>query len=303
MRRLFRLIGRAAALLLFCPGLCHAWSFRAHETINGTACDLVPAEASPFFQANKDYIVRHSGDPDLWAQGKLPDGRRVSPEEPPRHFIDLDELDEPPFEKIPQLYEEAVRQFGRDRLNGAGTVPYRIQDLTRRLTAAFERKDWSRAVRLASWLGHYTADAHMPLHTTKNYDGKETGNDGIHKRFEVEMIDRFPEFTTLTASPARPVRYVRNVPAFVFAFTLSSYRYVSKLLQADDVARQADPNLGDRYFRELHDASAGRLAMQRMTDSAYDLAALWYTAWVDAGKPRLPDTPAPQLSDDATPRE
>jgi hypothetical protein len=40
-----------------------------------------------------------------------------------------------------------------------------------------------------------------------------------------------------------------------------------------------------------------------MTDSAYDIATLWYTAWVDAGKPRLPDTPAPQLSDDATPRE
>ena len=290
-------------LLCLCPALCLGWGYRAHETIAGAACDLVPAEARPFFQANKEYIVRHANDPDLWAQAKRTDGSRANPEEPPRHFIDLDDLEDPPFEDIPYTYDEAARQFGRDRLKKAGTVPYRIQDLTRRLTEAFEGKDWGRSVRLASWLGHYVADAHMPLHTTRNYDGKETGNDGIHKRFEVDMIDQFPEFTILAASPAQPVRYVRNVPSFVFAFTLASYRYIPRLLQADDVARRADPSLGERYYRELRDASAGRLAMQRMTDSACDIASLWYTAWVNAEKPPLPDTPASQLSDDATTRE
>jgi hypothetical protein len=158
-------------------------------------------------------------------------------------------------------------------------------------------------VRLAAWLGHYAADAHMPLHTTKNYDGKETGNDGIHKRFEVEMVDRFPEFERLTASPGRPVQYVHNIPEFVFTFVLSSYRCVPQLFHADNIARQADPDFGDRYYHELRDASAGKLAMQRMTDAAHNIASLWYTAWVDAGKPPLPKEQLAQPPDEATLKE
>jgi hypothetical protein len=252
--------------------------------------------------SNKDYIVQHSGDPDRWA-AKGPDGKRLHPEEPPRHFIDLDELQPPPFDDFPRTYNKAARKFGRQRLDKAGTVPYRIQDLEKRLTEAFERKDWARAVRLAAWLGHYVADAHMPLHTTKNYDGQETGNDGIHKRFEVDMVDRFPEFEHLTASPAQPVKYVKDIPEFVFIFTLASYHCIPKLLRADNVAREADPEFGDRYLLALRDASAGRMAMQRMTDSACDIASLWYTAWVNAGKPALPDTAVPEPPDAETPME
>ncbi len=269
------------------PALCLAWGFQAHQTINSTACDLTPPQARAFFLANRDPIVAHAGDPDQWA-AKRPDGTRLDPAEPPRHFMDLDELAEPPFENIPFTYDEAARRFGRDRLNKVGTVPYRIQDLHRRMERAFKEKDWARVVRLAAWLGHYVADAHMPLHTTKNYDGKETGNDGIHRRFEVDMVDRFSEFQRLSASPALSVRHVKDVPDFVFAFTLASYRYIPKLFQADDIARKTDPNLADRYYQALRDASAGHIAMQRMTDAAHALASLWYTAWVDAGKPELP---------------
>lgn len=279
------------------------WGFQAHKTISGTACEIVPVEIRPFFQANKEWIIAHSGDPDLRAQKRLPDGQRVYPEEPWRHFIDLDELDDPPFQNIPYTSDEAVRRFGRTRLDKAGTVPYVIQDLERRLEESFKHKDWPRAVRLAAWLAHYVADAHMPLHTTKNHDGQETGNDGIHKRFELEMVDRFPEFGRLTASPAFGVRYVRDIPAFVFSFTLSSYRYISKLLKADNVARQTDPSYGERYYSALRDASAGHIAQQRMTDAAHAIASLWYTAWVDAGSPKLPDIAVPQPPDDKLPWE
>ena len=59
------------------------------------------------------------------------------------------------------------------------------------MVEALRAGDWTSAVTWAADLGHYTADSHQPLHCTKNYDGQNTGNDGVHFRFEVMMMDRF----------------------------------------------------------------------------------------------------------------
>jgi hypothetical protein len=38
-------------------------------------------------------------------------------------------------------------------------------------------------------LGHYIGDAHVPLHTTSNYNGQKTNQHGIHGLWE----SRIPE--------------------------------------------------------------------------------------------------------------
>ena len=40
-------------------------------------------------------------------------------------------------------------------------------------------------------IGHYVADAHVPLHAVVNYNGQRTGQTGIHNRWEDELFMRF----------------------------------------------------------------------------------------------------------------
>ncbi len=49
---------------------------------------------------------------------------------------------------------------------------------------------------------HYMQDAHQPFHASINYDGQLTGNNGIHARFERDLVERFE--SRLTIAPAPP---------------------------------------------------------------------------------------------------
>ena len=52
----------------------------------------------------------------------------------------------------------------------------------------------------AAYLSHFVADTTMPLHTTRNYDGQLTGNNGIHRRIEVEIVARFHNVSMIAPS-------------------------------------------------------------------------------------------------------
>ena len=45
----------------------------------------------------------------------------------------------------------------------------------------------------ASDLGHYVADAHVPLHTSLNYNGQLTGQKGIHAFWESRLPELFSD--------------------------------------------------------------------------------------------------------------
>ena len=51
----------------------------------------------------------------------------------------------------------------------------------------------------AGILSHYTADCMMPLHTTKDYDGKKKANGGFSQKGIHAKIDGFPEKNGFTA--------------------------------------------------------------------------------------------------------
>ena len=77
--------------------------------------------------------------------------------------------------KMPRYWNEAVEQFTEDTLQAYGIVPYHINRVSRWLTKAFENKDAEQILRLSADIGHYIADANVPLHTTENYNGQLTG--------------------------------------------------------------------------------------------------------------------------------
>ena len=80
-----------------------------------------------------------------------------------------------------------------NELMAHGVVPYFIPVQYNRLVHAFLDNDPKQVLRLAADLGHYVADAHVPLHATMNYNGQMTDQVGIHAFWESRIPELFAE--------------------------------------------------------------------------------------------------------------
>lgn len=102
----------------------------------------------------------------------------------------------------------AVQKFTEDTLQAYGIVPWYIPVMYRRLVNAFKRGSVDRILYYSAEIGHYIADAHVPLHTTLNYNGQLSGQHGIHAFWETripehsaEDYDHFVEGHTISPIP------------------------------------------------------------------------------------------------------
>src|SRR5690606_23905500 len=88
-------------------------------------------------------------------------------------------------------WSSAVAMFTERKLRAAGIIPWQIEITYGRLREAMYAKDLARILRHAADLGHYVSDAHVPLHTTRNYNGQFTNQRGIHAFWETRLPERF----------------------------------------------------------------------------------------------------------------
>ncbi|MFQ5961620.1 MAG: hypothetical protein ACE5MG_09495 [Candidatus Methylomirabilales bacterium] len=263
------------------PVLAYGWGLEAHVLINRAACTTLPEPLRRFFMKHQAFIGEHGKDPDTVLTAQNREAERI------HHWFDLDELDRFPFQGIPRGYEEALAKYGRQRLEGAGLLPWRIAALYRELVETMRASDWERVPLVAAHLGHYVADGHQPLHTTTNNDGQITGNRGIHTRFESELIRRHLSRYRDLGAFTHPAQRTGDPVAFTFDFLIDSYVWVDNLLRADTLARQGVRGYDDAYYAALY-VFAGRLAKLSMAQAATDLGSLWYSAWIEAGRPQVP---------------
>src|SRR6516164_9330311 len=120
-----------AAILVLTPAATHAWGQDVHRRLTRRALDGLPSNLKAFFDVQKDFVVEHSVDPDLWRvvglKGDLGD-------EDPNHFLDIDALDEPPpFVNVPRTWSAFVAKYGDDRAHRAGRLPWRVDEMFGRL--------------------------------------------------------------------------------------------------------------------------------------------------------------------------
>jgi hypothetical protein len=136
----------------------------------------------------------------------------------------------------------------------------------------------------------------MPLHMTKNYLGRETGNTvleqrgpnrSIHHRLEWGMIERFPEHYDAVRGDPERVAHVDDVLAMTWTSIRDSYALIDEVLAADRVAESVDATFGDTYYAELDRLTRPLVAKQLMRAEEM-VASVWLTAWEDAGRPTLP---------------
>lgn len=278
-------ISAAVVVLGLCtlaPVAVDGWGFSGHKFITERAIDLLPVDIRPFFQKFKTTVVEHSIDPDTYrTMGWV--------EEPPRHFLDMDAYGPSPFRDLPHEYNEAVAKRGADFVIKNGLLPWRAQEVYVQLRDAFKQLPVQVYARdniklFSAVLSHYAGDSFQPLHAAVNYDGRDTGQLGIHARFESELFDRYRDKLKIAPGPLVSVPDARE---FFFANLADSFAAVDAVLAADREAIQGRELYDDQYFAKLYEKS-GPIMEKRISGAITAVASLITQAWIDAGRPPLP---------------
>ena len=187
-----------------------------------------------------------------------------------------------------------------DRLSPDGILPYHLQSMYRRLIKAFETKDVDKILRLSAEFGHYIGDAHVPLHTTTNYNGQLTGQRGIHAFWESRVPELFADADYDYFVGA--AKAIEEPQPYFWSIVLNSHLLVdSVLLIEKDLSRRIpedrqycyDERLGRtvriqcREYAAAYQARLNGMIEERMRDAIRSVGSVWYSAWLAAGSPAL----------------
>ncbi len=303
-RRSFRTIF-LFSLFALATTIALAWGAWGHRHINRAAVFSLPEEMRVFYYNHIDYITESSVVPDL-RRPLLNDKA-----EAPRHFIDIEDF-EIPIADFPQKPKEGYKKYDSAFLAKSGILPWYIQDLMDKLTRAFKFKNKSDILFLSSEIAHYIGDAHVPLHTSSNYNGQLTGQVGIHALWESVLPPMYGDnFNFKTDKP----RYISDVTDYTWKMIEQSHSLVDSLLRADMRVRKNydstniykrdaagnlvlfynNPVYSDKYAADFQ-REMGNMVEDQLRRSIYDISCYWFTAWVNAGKPYLNNLDDPHLT-------
>lgn len=257
-----------------------AWWIKGHGMIAEAACLVLPDDVPAFFRAAGKTLNYLAGEPDRF-KNRAAEFLRVT--EAPDHYIDLEEYggETLPRDRFKALEIARRRGVPPDK---AGFLPYALMEHYDRLTLAFGdyRKDPSNeAIRLkciayAGVLSHYTGDACMPLHSTRDYDGRP-GLDGQVKQKGIHAkIDGFPEtygFTAEEISRGVEPKKLDDVWEHTLGVIRESFHNVEKCYEVDLAGGFDKPTEASRAF-----------IMKHCRRSARFTAELWYNAWLKSAK-------------------
>jgi hypothetical protein len=266
----------AAALLgaIFVPQTCRAWGENAERLVANKAVDTLPAEMSPFFSNNRRYLVQHIADPlEAGAQNDLRN-----------NYIELDHYGQFPFLPLPRNYQAALQKFGRRNLEMYGTLPWQIGLYSQKLTDALREHNWEEAKLDAAILAHYVAAAHDPFNTTLNRDGSLSDQPGVDSRFGTTLIDRFQLFFFVRPNESA---FIRDPTDYAFEMVLAAHAWLDNILLQDRRAHEGLTGYGDEFYDRFY-AQAGAVLIRQLSDAASDVGSYWMTAWINAGRPPLP---------------
>jgi len=268
------------------------WGFYAHQKINYYAVFLLPPEMMVLFKPNIQFLTDHAVDPDK--------RRYAVAGEAPKHYIDIDYYGQYPYKELPRRYEDAVKKYTEDIVISNGIVPWWVQIMEQRLTAAFKEKNQVKILKLAAEIGHYIADAHVPLHASSNHDGQSSNQKGIHAFWESRVPELLAdkEFDFMIGKAA----YIENTADYIWKRVLESGAAADTVLKDEAVLTQ---ELGENkkfafeerngkiirqystQFTTAYNKMLNGMVERRMRAAIASVASLWYTAWVNAGQPDL----------------
>lgn len=286
MKRTLPLAMVSMFMLAFVP----IWGFFAHQRINRLAVFTLPPDLIGFYKKNISTITEASINPDR--------RRYAVAEEGARHFLDVDHYGDSAMAIMPRDWYRAIDVYPPDTLQEHGVLPWHIYSMYLRLRDAFLVRDPAQIIRVSAELGHYLADAHVPLHTTKNYNGQLTGQEGIHGFWESRLPEVFGDEYDFIVGQAE---YLEDPRQQAWGIVMDSHALVHAVLTKE---KELDKRYAEKkyafesrgnatvkvyaieYTAAYHRALQG-MVEARMRASIKMVGSYWLTAWVDAGQPDM----------------
>lgn len=279
MRKLYLLAVPVLALTVV--SIAPAWWVKGHEAITEAAATVLPDDVPAFFRAAGRSLAHCAGDPDRW---KNREAHFLRSTVAPDHFLDLEDLDGNAPPRTRYLGYALFNTLKRDP-EKVGTLPWAIMENYERLMLAFYdyRHEPSnpavsmKAIVYGGNLAHYTTDISMPLHTTRDYDGRKGENGksiqkGIHAK-----IDAYPEVNKFTPEEVCRGLTAKAIEGDVFdhvvGFIKESHTYIDECYRLDAAGAMSRPTDESRKF-----------IMERCRAGAQFTVDIWYTAWLRSEK-------------------
>jgi hypothetical protein len=278
-----------------------SWGFYGHKRINRMAVFTLPPEMVTFYKTHIEFVTNHAVDPDKRRYGV--DG------EAPRHYIDIDHYGTHAFDSVPKFWKAAIAKYSEDTLMAYGIVPWQIEKHYYKLLNAFKNENLDQILHYSADLGHYIADAHVPLHTTENYNGQLTGQRGIHGFWESRIPELKAEDYDYFVGRAK---YVDSPIKSAWKIVYDSHMGVDSVLKFEAALNKEFPqdrkyayeNRGNLMMKvysieytNRYDLMIKGQVERRMRESIIMVGSLWYTAWVNSGKPNLEKLGQKDISD------
>lgn len=281
-RRLLLLMLPALAAGVLLGGFASGWWSGGHETVAEAAAARLPDDVPAFFRNGGKHLAHFSVDPDRW---KNRDTNFLRREEEGNHFLDAEDLDgkELPgthrFDAMKMIYGELKKEP-----NKVGMLPYAIMENYEKLVVAFAdyRKNPTntsipmKCLVHGGVLAHYTSDAAMPLHTTRDFDGKNRPDGTVKQKGIHAKVDGFPERNKIAPEEVcrgLEAKKLDDVWAHVNKFIAESHTHVGKCYTFDAAGAFDRPTDESRAF-----------ILARVRAGAQLTLDLWYAAWLRSAK-------------------
>lgn len=265
-----------------------SWGFYGHKKINKHAVLILPSPLINIYKKNIIFITEHSVDADK---------KRYSIEtEKYNHYIDIDSYNLP-IDSIPRNWQKANELFNKDSILKHGILPWNILFVKYLLQKAFEENNLEKILRLSADLGHYIGDLHVPLHTTKNYNGQFSNQHGIHSLWESRMVELYSNEWNLFTGKAT---YIEKPTAIIWERLKESNKLTKQVFEyeteasnitinkfAYETVNQQVKKVYSKEFCENYKKMIEKMIENRLKLAITLTGSIWYTCWVDAGQPEI----------------
>ena len=272
---------------MVCPvARASGWGFFVHRHHRGVAA--LPAPLGPWMTSETEWLSAHAVDADK---------RKHRSNARPRSTTSTWMRQPCPAWTLGlhPNWTAACAACSEDTLWAYGVLPWNIEWTYRRLVEAMHEGDGVGILRWAADLGHYVGDAHVPLHTTLNYNGQLTGQLGIHG-----LWTRLPE-------GRRPIFLGRFRPEYISDVGRWSWRTLRQAMVRSTACcpskqRWWRSGTGPRGREErgrtvqvqrvqpwcdVYHARLDGMVERQWRAAIHGVASLWWSAWIDAGQPDL----------------
>jgi len=201
------------------------------------------------------------------------------------HFLDTEDLDGKAlpatnrFDAMKMVYVDLKKEP-----NKIGMLPYAIMEYYEKLTVGFydyRKSPENAAIPMkclvhGGTLAHYTGDAAMPLHTTRDYDGRIQPDGTVKQKGIHAKLDAFPEKHGIRpeeVSRGLEAKKIDDVWSHVMKFIDESHTHIPKCYELDSLGAFEKPTEESRAFVLARVRAGTQLTLD-----------LWYTAWLRSEK-------------------